>query len=162
MTQTKLGSWIETIFSTLIGYSVALVSQWVIFPMFDIHLSHLQSAHIALYFTAVSLVRGYLIRRYFNQRLHNAAMRLAADVKGEPLELSWEELQTETWTPRSMGRSWFRRQMVFERIRRQPFFSGPHPWAGSRWSDKELTGFANDAASQIMTHQVNMIKELKT
>lgn len=37
MNQTKIGSFIEALVNTVIGYFIALISQILIFPIFDIH-----------------------------------------------------------------------------------------------------------------------------
>jgi hypothetical protein len=50
----------------LIGYTVALMSQFVIFPLFDIHVSLSDNLAIGAYFTVISLIRSYTIRRWFN------------------------------------------------------------------------------------------------
>lgn len=76
MMQTKAQSAIETITSVAIGYAVALASQLVIFPLFDIHISLSENLAIGAFFTAVSIVRGYLVRRWFNYR--------QAKVRNEP------------------------------------------------------------------------------
>lgn len=72
MTQSKLESFIESLVNILIGYTVALASQLVLFPLFDIHISLSTNLWIGLWFTIISLVRSYLIRRFFNQRLKRA------------------------------------------------------------------------------------------
>lgn len=69
MSQTKRGSMIETVSSTAIGYTVAVLSQIVIFPVFDITISTGTNLVIAAWFTVISLARGYCVRRIFN-RLH--------------------------------------------------------------------------------------------
>lgn len=45
--------------------------------MFDIHYSAGQHVGITVFFTIISVARGYVVRRWFNARLHNAAVRLA-------------------------------------------------------------------------------------
>jgi len=77
MNQTRIGSLIESFMNICIGYLVALLSQIIIFPMFDIHVSLSDNLLIGAYFTGISLVRSYVIRRWFNARLHNAAQSLA-------------------------------------------------------------------------------------
>lgn len=77
MEQTKLGSLIETILNTLIGFGVALLSQIVVFPLFDIHVPLSTNLGIGAWFTAISVTRGYVIRRWFNARLKRAAEALA-------------------------------------------------------------------------------------
>lgn len=65
MKQSKTGSAIEAISGTLLGLVVALVSQWVIFPLYGIHVSHAVDIQIVLWFTMISVVRSYLVRRMF-------------------------------------------------------------------------------------------------
>jgi len=67
--QTKLESFKESFINILIGYFTALISQIIIFPWFDIKVSISDNLLIGLYFTLISLVRSYLIRRYYNRRL---------------------------------------------------------------------------------------------
>jgi len=69
--QTKLGSLIESVVNVLIGYLVAIISQILIFPMFDINVSIKTNFYIGLWFTLVSLIRSYLLRRFFNRQFHN-------------------------------------------------------------------------------------------
>lgn len=66
MGQTKTHSILEVIMSTIIGFIVAVVSQYFIFPAYGIHVP--LSAHIGMggFFTIVSIIRGYLIRRFWN------------------------------------------------------------------------------------------------
>ena len=64
--QTKKMSLIETIVSVAIGYIVALLSQIVVFPLFDIEVSLIDNLLIGLLFTVISIIRGYFVRRLFN------------------------------------------------------------------------------------------------
>lgn len=64
--QTKIGSLIESIINILIGYFVALLSQVVIFPHYDIYISMQDNLLIGAWFTLISLVRSFIIRRFFN------------------------------------------------------------------------------------------------
>lgn len=84
MQQSKLGSLIEATFNTAIGFVVALVSQIIVFPMFDIHVPIQTNLGIGAWFTLISVVRSYAIRRWFNARLHRASMALAAKAKATP------------------------------------------------------------------------------
>ncbi len=77
MQQTRLGSLIESAMNIAIGYGVALASQIAIFPMFGIHVTMSTNLWIGAWFTAISLVRSYVIRRWFNAKLHSTAQRLA-------------------------------------------------------------------------------------
>jgi len=75
--QTKLGSLIESLINIVIGCGVALLSQIVIFPFFDIYVSLTTNLYIGAWFTFISFVRGYIIRRWFNAHLHLTAQTIA-------------------------------------------------------------------------------------
>lgn len=66
MSQSRLGSAVETIFGTLIAMVIALGAQVVIFPWYGLHPSMQQNIGIVLMFTAISMVRSYFVRRLFN------------------------------------------------------------------------------------------------
>lgn len=68
MAQTKKQSLIETAISTFIGLVVSLATQMVIFPLYGLEVKFNQNVQITIIFTVVSIVRGYLVRRYFNKR----------------------------------------------------------------------------------------------
>lgn len=68
MSQTKKQSLIESGINILIGYSVSLVTQIVVFPLVGVQSTINQNIKIGIYFTIVSLLRSYIIRRYFNNR----------------------------------------------------------------------------------------------
>ena len=77
MTQTRLGSLIEAVANTAIGFGVALLSQIVVFPLVGIHVPLSTNLEIGAWFTLISVARGYVLRRWFNARLHRAAERMA-------------------------------------------------------------------------------------
>lgn len=64
--QTKRHSLLESLVNISIGYLTALFSQFLIFPLFDINIPIQDNLLIGLYFTIISLIRSYLVRRYFN------------------------------------------------------------------------------------------------
>lgn len=66
--QSETQSFIESCVNVAIGYGVAVLSQVVIFPLFDIHVPLSDNLLIGVWFTAISLCRSYLIRRYFNKK----------------------------------------------------------------------------------------------
>jgi len=65
--QSKKDSLKESITNVIIGYMVALVSQILIFPIVGVDASIDQNLMIGVYFTIISLMRSYLVRRYFNK-----------------------------------------------------------------------------------------------
>ena len=66
--QTKKQSLIESITNVLIGYIVAVISNAAILPLFGVNLAFSDSMLIGVWFTVISLIRGYCVRRYFNKR----------------------------------------------------------------------------------------------
>jgi hypothetical protein len=64
--QTRRQSLSETAASVAIGYLVALVSQLAIFPLFGIQIAMTDNLMIGAWFTVISIVRGYYVRRFFN------------------------------------------------------------------------------------------------
>lgn len=64
--QTKIQSLLESVVNIFIGFIIAVLSQIMIFPLFDIHTTTAENIEIAIYFTFVGLVRSYLLRRMFN------------------------------------------------------------------------------------------------
>lgn len=69
MTQSKKQSFIETLMSTFIGLVVSMVTQVVVFPLYGLEVSFFQNIQITLIFTVVSVLRGYVIRRFFNKKI---------------------------------------------------------------------------------------------
>lgn len=64
--QSKKMSIIEVLLNTAIGYFVAIATQIMVFPLFDIHTSAGENFAIGAIFTVISIVRGYFVRRLFN------------------------------------------------------------------------------------------------
>lgn len=64
--QSRRQSMIETAASVAIGYLVALASQLAIFPLFGIHATLSDNLLIGAWFTVISIIRGYFVRRFFN------------------------------------------------------------------------------------------------
>lgn len=73
--QTKLSSFLETAAQTFIGYVINLGVQLLIYPMYGAVFTLRQNIEIGLIFLIVSLVRGYCIRRVFNQRVKHEQSR---------------------------------------------------------------------------------------
>lgn len=69
--QTKLVSFIEACVNVLIGFGVALASQVILFPLFDISVSMTVHIELSLYFTVISIIRSYVVRRGFNWWHHD-------------------------------------------------------------------------------------------
>ena len=65
MSQSRTMSLVEAVTNVLIGYGVAVATQMLVFPLFGLHATLQENLLIGLIFTAVSLVRSYLLRRAF-------------------------------------------------------------------------------------------------
>ncbi|SOD16385.1 DUF7220 family protein [Nitrosomonas ureae] len=70
--QTRAQSLTESFANVTIGYFVALVAQMIVFPLYEIEVSVSQNIQIGLIFTAVSIARSYLLRRFFNHYHHRS------------------------------------------------------------------------------------------
>jgi len=64
--QSRKASSIETFVNNTSGYMLAIGIQLLVFPFFDIHIDVLDSAILAAFFTSISMIRGYIVRRIFN------------------------------------------------------------------------------------------------
>jgi len=64
--QKKKVSLMEVLINTAIGYFVALATQIIVFPWFNIEVTYSQQFAIGAIFTVVSIVRGYFVRRMFD------------------------------------------------------------------------------------------------
>ena len=65
MTQSRRMSLIEAVANVVVGYALALVTQIVAFPWFGLNATVGENLAIGALFTAISLIRGYALRRLF-------------------------------------------------------------------------------------------------
>lgn len=80
MRQSKLGSFIEACINVAIGFVINYIANLCIFPLFGFHISLLDNLYMGLFYTVISVVRSYVIRRWFDGRIHKAAMKLSGEV----------------------------------------------------------------------------------
>ena len=66
--QTKKQSFIESLTSTTIGIIIGIVLNLTILPIFGYPVSVVDSLFISIIFTIVSIIRSYIIRRWFNSK----------------------------------------------------------------------------------------------
>ena len=76
MQQSKLESLAEVCLNVAIGWVIALLTQLIVFPMFGINVTVGEQLSISVIFTAVSIIRGYIIRRWFNAGIHKIVIKL--------------------------------------------------------------------------------------
>ena len=67
MTQSRTMSLIEAVTNVMVGYALAVITQLLVFPLFGIEAALHEHLAIGLAFVAVSLARGYLLRRLFER-----------------------------------------------------------------------------------------------
>lgn len=82
MTQTKIESLIETCLNVFIGFIISAMCWPFVAALFDLPYSLISNLGITTIFTVLSITRGYVVRRWFNQRLNAASARLAQKLQG--------------------------------------------------------------------------------
>ncbi len=77
MGQTKLESLIEVLINTIIGFIVSFLVWPIAAYITSVEYNSTQHVAIIIIFTIASVARGYIVRRYFNQRLQSASKFMA-------------------------------------------------------------------------------------
>lgn len=75
--QTRLTSLVEVCMSTAIGFVVSAAAWPFIAVMMGYPVTASHTVIVTSIYTALSIVRGYVVRRFFARGLNNAAMRIA-------------------------------------------------------------------------------------
>lgn len=65
--QSRIGSFVEAWANVGIGFGVAWLSNLIVLPLFGLRVGAGKSFCIAIVFTGISLIRSYLVRRFFNR-----------------------------------------------------------------------------------------------
>jgi hypothetical protein len=66
MAQTKLGSFVEAWANIVVGFGINWCANMIILPLFGFKVSGGTAFEIGVLFTVVSLLRSYVLRRWFN------------------------------------------------------------------------------------------------
>lgn len=66
--QTVKNSFIESLINTLTGFIFSLMVQLTIFPFYNININFMDNIWITLWFTLASIIRSFIIRRFFNKK----------------------------------------------------------------------------------------------
>ena len=66
--QSKKESFIETLTSVFAGWLIGVILNMLVLPLFDYNITVIDSLWVSLIFTVVSVIRGYVIRRFFNSK----------------------------------------------------------------------------------------------
>ena len=67
--QTRISSFIENLCDTASGFIIALIIVQFVLPLYGYKINLQQATEITFIFTCVSIIRGYIWRRYFNSLL---------------------------------------------------------------------------------------------
>ena len=82
MEQTRLVSFIESMLNVFSGFFISLaVWIFVVAPLFGIDVSYGTNIAITSIFTVSSLLRAFVIRRWFNNSAKNGATAIAGRVR---------------------------------------------------------------------------------
>lgn len=76
--QTKTQSLIESLVGTAIGFIASMILGMIVYPLHGHSFTIEQNVSITLIFTVASVVRSYIVRRFFNKHIHRAAQRMAS------------------------------------------------------------------------------------
>lgn len=68
--QSRRWSLIETCATVAIGWIIAFIANMIVLPWFGFAVSPADALGIGAIFTAIAIVRGYLVRRLFNWLHH--------------------------------------------------------------------------------------------
>lgn len=75
--QSPRSAIIEAWMNIVIGFTINFFANFLIFPLVDAHITAGQNFWMGWIYTSVSIMRQYVIRRWFNARLHAAAIKIA-------------------------------------------------------------------------------------
>jgi hypothetical protein len=70
MSQSKVGSAVEALTNTGVGFVIALGAQMWIADWYGLGTTFAQDLGITTFFTGISILRGYAVRRFFNWMSH--------------------------------------------------------------------------------------------
>ena len=79
MRQTKLGSFYEACINVGIGFGINFVANLLILPLFGFHITLANNFYMGLLYTIISVIRSYVVRRWFDGNIHRTAQRLAKE-----------------------------------------------------------------------------------
>ncbi len=80
MEQTRLVSLVETLLNTAIGLLISFLGWPIAAAISGIEYGHGQHVFVVAFFTVLSVARGYVIRRWFNNGLRTTAVKMAKKV----------------------------------------------------------------------------------
>ena len=66
--QSKRESMIETFMNVGIGWFISFIANMLVLPLFGYDINLTDGVLISIIFTIISIVRGYMVRRWFNSK----------------------------------------------------------------------------------------------
>ena len=73
MKQTRLESLLEVNINIFIGWLVSMaITLWIVVPLWKLDWSMADSFWVTMIYTVAAIIRGYIVRRFFNAQLHRA------------------------------------------------------------------------------------------
>lgn len=76
--QTKMMSLVEATSNTVIGFFINFTANWFILPLvFNIKITIQENLLLGILFTIISVIRGYVLRRFFNGHLKTFSSNIA-------------------------------------------------------------------------------------
>ena len=66
--QTKKQSLVETLTNVGIGWFISFIANMLVLPLFGYNINLTDGVLISIIFTVISIIRGYVVRRWFNSR----------------------------------------------------------------------------------------------
>jgi membrane protein implicated in regulation of membrane protease activity len=70
MSQSRLSSFLEATLGTAIGFVISVALTAVVLPAYGHNVTLSQNLQITFIFTVASIVRSYVLRRWFNAYIH--------------------------------------------------------------------------------------------
>ncbi len=67
MKQSKFQSFIEAMYNTFVGFMISFIVGMIVYPLYGMTVTTSQNAQIVAIFTITSLLRNYIVRRWFNK-----------------------------------------------------------------------------------------------
>ena len=66
--QSKRESLIETLTNVGIGWFISFIANMLVLPLFGYNINLTDGVLISIIFTVISIIRGYVVRRWFNSK----------------------------------------------------------------------------------------------
>jgi len=80
MTQTKVNSLVESCMNTVIGFIINFIANLILIPLFfNVAVDLMINLYMGILYTAISVARSYVVRRWFNSLIHSTPTKLLGD-----------------------------------------------------------------------------------